>query len=25
VERGHEVELARRYEELQRKLKPRQP
>lgn len=25
VERGHEVELARRNEELQRKLKPRQP
>lgn len=25
VERGHEVVLARRYEELQRKLKPRQP
>jgi putative ATPase len=25
VERGHEVELTRRYEELQRKLKPRQP
>lgn len=25
VERGHEVELARRYEELQRKLKPHKP
>jgi putative ATPase len=25
VERGHEVELARRYEELQRKLKPQKP